>query len=106
MVTPPSRSKTPHLLDVAIPFVAVGLGAVTVVLFYNPKALIPCPPYWPWLFIVFALAVLGGLFALGLADGWDDEELDNAERWKAGGLAYLVAVLASAEFILLSRVLK
>ena len=91
----------------AVPFVAVGLGAVTVGLIHNPSALIPRPPYLPWLFIVFALGVLGWLFSLGLEDGWDDEgEVDRAARWKVAGLAYLITLLVSAEFILLSRVLK
>ena len=107
MLTPHSKSNTRHLLDLAIPFVAVGLGAVTVGLFYDPKALLPRPPYWPWLFMVFALGVLGGLFALGLEDGWEDEaQLDQAARWKIAALAYLITLLVGAEFILLSRFLK
>src|SRR5213596_1026300 len=98
MLTPPSKSNTRHLLDLAIPFVAVGLGAVTVGLFYDPKALLPRPPYWPWLFMVFAL---------GVEDGWEDEaQLDQAARWKIAALAYLITLLVGAEFILLSRFLK
>jgi len=102
-----SNSNTRFLLDLAVPFVAVGLGAVTVVLFYNPKALIPRPPYWPWLFIVFSLSALGWLFALAFENGWeDDERLHLAARWKVAGIAYLMTLLLGAEFILLSRFLK
>ncbi len=91
----------------AIPFVAVGAGAVTVVLLHNPKALIPRPPYWPWLFMVFALGAFAGVLAMGLVDGWEDEaEVSRAERWRAGILAYLTSLLAGAVFVLLSRLLK
>ena len=62
-MTTPSRSRAQHLLDLAIPFLGVGAGAVTVVLFRNPIALIPHPPYWPWLFAVGGL----GAFAMVLA---------------------------------------
>ena len=107
MVTPPSASNRRHLLNLAVPLVAVGLGAVTVGLIYNPRALIPRPPYFPWLFIVFSLGALGWLFSLGLEDDWqDEEEVDPAALWKVAGLAYLMTLLVSAEFILLSRVLK
>ena len=89
-----------HLLDLAIPFIGVGAGAATVVLFHNPRALIPRPPYWPWLFTVGALGGLALVLALGLEDGWsEDDEVDYAERWRAVVLAYVAGVLASATFV-------
>jgi hypothetical protein len=95
-----TRSRTRHLLDFAIPFVGVGAGAVTVVLFHNPKAMIPRPPYVPWLFMVGALAAFAMVLALGLEDGWaDDDEVDPAERWRAAGLAYLIGVIASVTYV-------
>ena len=99
-MTPPSRSRARHLLDLAIPFVGVGAGAVTVVLFHNPRALIPRPPYWPWLFMIGALGAFAGTLALGLEDGWaDDDEVDPAERWRAAVLAYVAGVVASVTFV-------
>lgn len=99
-MTPPSRSRARHLLDIAIPFVGVGAGAVTVVLFQDPKALIPRPPYWPWLFTVGALGTLAMVLALGLEDGWEeDDEVVHAERWRAVVLAYVAGVVASATFV-------
>jgi len=99
-MTPPSRSRVRHLLDIAIPFVGVGAGAVTVVLFHNPKALIPRPPYFPWLFTVAALAAFAMVLALGLEDGWaEDDEVDHAERWRAAVLAYVAGVVASLTFV-------
>ena len=99
-MTPPSRSTARHLLDLAIPFVGVGAGAVTVVWFHNPKALIPRPPYWPWLFIVGALAAFAGTIALGLEDGWaEGDEVNPAERWRAAVLAYVAGVVASVTFV-------
>lgn len=84
----------------AIPFVGVGAGAVTVVLVHNPGALIPRPPYLAWLFAVGALAGLAGMLAVGLEDGWaEDEEVDPAERWRAAALAYVLGVGASVTFI-------
>jgi len=97
---PPSRSRVRHLLDIAIPFVGVGAGAVTVVLFHNPKALIPRPPYWPWLFTVGALGAFAMVLALGLEDGWEeDDEVGHAEGWRAALLAYVAGVVASATFV-------
>jgi len=99
-MTPPSRSRTRQLLDLAIPFIGVGAGAVTVVLFYNPRALIPRPPYLPWLFTVAALGALAMVLALGLEDGWaEDDEVDHAERWRAAVLAYVIGVVASGTFV-------
>ena len=96
----PSRSRARQLLDLSIPFVGVGAGAVTVVLFHNPKALIPRPPYLPWLFVVAALAAFALTLALGLEDGWaNDDEVNHAERWRALVLAYVVGVVASITFI-------
>ena len=94
------RSKAQHLLDLAIPFVGVGAGALTVVLVHSPKALIPRSPYWPWLFAVAALAALAMLLAVGLEDGWaEDDEVDPAERRRAAALAYLAGLVASVTFI-------
>jgi hypothetical protein len=99
MITP-SRSRAQHLLDLAIPFLGVGTGAVTVILFRNPSALIPYPPYWPWLFAVGALGALAMVLALGLEDGWEeDDEVDTAQRWRAAVLAYIAGVVASVTFM-------
>ena len=99
-MTPPSRSRARHLLDLAIPFLGVGAGAVTVVLFHDPKALIPRPPYWPWLFTVGALGAFAMMLALGLEDGWEeDDEVNVAERWRAAALAYVAGVVASVTFV-------
>ena len=99
-MTPPSRSRAQHLLDLAIPFLGVGAGAVTVVLFRDPMAVIPRSPYWPWLFAVGALGALAMVLALGLEDGWEeDEEVDTAERWRAAVLAYVAGVVASVTFV-------
>ena len=94
------RSRSRHLFDLAIPFVGVGAGAVTVVLFRNPRALIPRPPYMTWLFLVGALAALALTLAMGLEDGWeDDDEVNHAERWRAVVLAYVAGVVASVTFV-------
>ena len=99
-MTSPSRSRAQRLLDLAIPFVGVGAGAVTVVLFHNPMALMPRPPYWPWLFGVGALSAFAMVLALGLEDGWEeDDEVDPAERWRAVVLAYIAGVVASVTFV-------
>lgn len=95
-----SRSRTRHLLDLAIPFAGVGAGAVTVGLLYDPAALIPRSPYWPWLFAAGALAGLAMVLALGLDDGWEeDEQVDPAERWRAAIAAYIVGVIACITFV-------
>lgn len=100
LMTTPSRSRAQHLLDLAIPFLGVGAGAVTVVLFRNPVALIPHPPYWPWLFAVGALGAFAMVLALGLEDGWEeDDEVDPAERWRAAVIAYIAGVVASVTFV-------
>ena len=69
---------------------------MTVVLFHNPKALIPRPPFIPWLFNVAALGAFAMVLALGLEDGWaEDDEVDHAQRWKAAALAYVAGVIAT-----------
>src|SRR5688572_15796365 len=99
-MNPPSRSKARQLLDLAIPFVGVGAGAATVVLFRDPGAIIPRPPYLPWLFAVAALGAFAMVLAMGLEDGWsEDDEVNVAERWRALGLAYIAGVVASATFV-------
>ena len=99
-MTTPSRSRAQHLLDLAIPFLGVGAGAVTVVLFRNPIALIPHPPYWPWLFAVGALGAFAMVLALGLEEGWEeDDKVDPAERWRAAVFAYIAGVVASVTFV-------
>ena len=73
---------------------------MTVALFYDPKALVPGPPYWPWLFAVCALGTFAGILALGLEDGWaEDDEVDPAERRRAAVLAYIAGVVASGTFV-------
>jgi hypothetical protein len=99
-MTTPSRSRAQHLLDLAIPFLGAGAGAVTVILFRNPRALIPYPPYWPWLFAVSALCALAMVLALGLEDGWEeDDEVDTAQRRRAAVLAYIVGVIATVTYM-------
>jgi hypothetical protein len=99
-MTPPSRSKARRLLDLAIPFIGVGAGAVTVVLFRNARALLPRPPYLPWLFTVGALVALAMVLVMGLEDGWaEDDVVDHAERWRAAALAYVTGVVASVTFV-------
>lgn len=94
------RSKAQQLLDLAIPFVGVGAGAATVVLIHSPKAIIPRAPYWPWVFAVAALAALAMLLALGLEDGWaEDDEVDPAERRRAAAFAYVAGLVAAVAFI-------
>ena len=88
-------------MDLAIPFLGVGAGAATVALIHNPVALIPRPPYWPWLFAVGALGALAMILAVGLEDGWEEDgEVDPAERWRAAGLAYVAGMVASATFVM------
>jgi len=99
-MTPPSRSGAQHFLDLAIPFLGVGAGAVTVVLLHNPHGPDPPPTVWPWLFAASALGALALVLALGLEDGWEeDDEVDPAERWRAAVLAYVAGVVASVTFI-------
>jgi hypothetical protein len=77
---------------------------VTVVLIYNPKALIPRPPYWPWFMLLFAVALFGVVLQLGLEDGLDDvdegeQSFERAMRWRAAGLAYVLGVVASVVYL-------
>ena len=45
-------------------FIAVGLGALTVTLLHDPRALIPHRPYGPWIFLrVMVLSSLAILLA-------------------------------------------
>jgi hypothetical protein len=93
--------------QIAAIFIAVGLGALVVVLVHEPRALIPQPPYGPW--IVMRLLVLGGLATLGLllTLGVVDDPFDIAEpdvgdppfNWRVVGLAFLISVLACATVI-------
>jgi hypothetical protein len=95
-------------LQIAAIFIAVGLGALTVTLLHDPMALIPHPPYGPWilvrLLLLSSLAVLGMLLVFGIVDDRtdledSDDSLDRAIFWRAVGLAYLISALASATFI-------
>lgn len=99
-MSPPLRSRAQRLLDLSIPFLGVGAGAVTVGLLYDPMSLIPRPPYWPWLFAVGALGAFAIMLALGLEDGWEeDDEVDPAERWRAAVGAYVGGVVAAVTFV-------
>ena len=94
------RSRKQQVIDLAIPFTGVLGGAATVVLLLNPKALMPNPPYWPWLMAVGALCCFALILAMGTEDGWDeDDAADPAERWRALGMAYLGGVVAAATFL-------
>ena len=77
------------------------LGVATVVLIHSPGALIPRPPYWPWLMLLCTAAMFGLVLQLGVEDDLDD--FDEGElrvmRWKAAGLAYMVGIVASATFL-------
>ena len=95
-------------IEIAAIFVAVGLGALTVTLLYDPGALVPRPPYADW--IIARIFALGGLACLGmiLLFGLEDEfaELDDPEgarerpiHWFVVGLAFLISALASATFV-------
>lgn len=86
------------------PGVGLGLGVVTVVLINHPRALIPRPPYWPWLMILLAVALFGLVLQLGLEDGWDDPDeggrsRQRVVRWRAAGLAYALGVLAAVTYL-------
>lgn len=94
--------------QIAAIFIAVGLGALTVTLLHDPKALIPHPPYGPWIleriFVLFSLAALGMLLVLGLEDDFDDADdtdgsYDQAMIRRAVVLAYLISAFASAVFL-------
>ena len=94
-------SKALRHLRPPAPFVAVPLGIATVVLIHNPRALIPRPPYWPWLMLLLAAALFGVVLQLDLEDGIDDfdEGEQRAMRWRAAGLAYLIGVVASVTYV-------
>ena len=53
-----------------------------------------------------ALGAFAGTLALGLEDGWaDDDEVDPAERWRAAVLAYVAGVVASVTFVVMVALL-
>ena len=91
-------------LNIAAICIAVGLGAVAVILLYNPRALIPRPPYFDWIFLLFSLAALGMLFVFGIEEEFEetDDAVDPGDRrilWRAVVLAFVASALASATFI-------
>ena len=87
-------------MDLAIPFVGVGTGVATIVAFRNPRALVPHPPYIAWLFTVAAICAFALLLAMGLEDGWEeDDEVDGAQRWRALAAAYVAGLIASVTFV-------
>jgi hypothetical protein len=94
-------SKALRHLRLPAPLVGLGLGVVTVLLIHNPKALIPRPPYWPWLMLLFAIVLFGVVLQLGLEEGLDDldEGEQRAMRWRAAGIAYLMGVVASVTYV-------
>jgi hypothetical protein len=96
-------------LQIAAIFFAVGLGALSVTLAHDPRALVPQPPYGRWIFVrmlqVASLASLGMLLVFGIVDDRDDFEddaLDRAIFWRVVGLAFLISAIASATFIAVS----
>jgi hypothetical protein len=98
-------------LQIAAIFIAVGLGALTVTLLHDPVALIPHPPYEPWLLVrlllLSSLAALGILLVVGVVDDRTDIEDtdgigDRARFWRVVGLAFLISALASATFVAVS----
>jgi uncharacterized membrane protein len=95
-------------LEIAAIFIAVGLGALTVTLPYDPGALVPHPPYGNWIigrvFALFSLAALGMILVLGLEDEFaetndTDDSTDRPMNWFAIGLAFLISALGSVTFI-------
>jgi hypothetical protein len=97
--------------QIAAIFIAVGLGALTVTLLHDPMALIPHPPYGPWilvrLLVLSSLAVLGILLVFGVVDDRTDIDdtdglRDRATFWRVVGLAFLISALASATFVAVS----
>src|SRR5512138_1252215 len=95
-------------LQIASIFIAVGLGALTVTLLYDPMVLVPRRPYGEWIFVrllvLCSLAALGLLLMFGVVDDrMDDDEtdspLDRAAYWRVVGLAFLISAIASATFI-------
>lgn len=96
-----------YRLQIAATFLAVGLGALTVTLLHDPKALVPQPPYGPWIipraFALGALGCLGLLLVMDVGDDpWDLDEVDSSDHpihWGAVALAFLVSALACVTFI-------
>jgi hypothetical protein len=95
-------------LEIAAVFIAVGLGALTVTLLYDPGVLIPRPPYRDWIigrtFALAALACLGMILLFGLEDELEDMDDNGGARdrpihWFVIGLAFLISALASATFV-------
>ena len=87
-------------------FIAVGLGALTVTLLHDPRALIPHRPYGPWIFlrvmVLSSLAILGVLLVFGVVDDRPEFENpvdDRATFWRAAGFAFLISALATATFL-------
>ena len=98
-------------LQIAAIFIAVYLGALAVTLLHDPMALIPHPPYGPWIFVrllaLCSLAALGILLVFGVVDDRTDNDdadgiADRAIFWRAVGLAFLIGALASATFVAVS----
>jgi hypothetical protein len=86
-------------------YIGVGLGALIVALALNPKALVPHPPYWGWIFVrlllIASLAALGTLLVFGVEDDlavFEEESREHAMEWRAVWISFLVGVLASATF--------
>lgn len=100
-------------LQIAAIFIAVGLGALTVTVLYDPTALVPRPPYGSWvlvrLMVLASLACLGMLLMFGVLDDRMDADepdapLDRAMFRRAVGLAFLTSAIASATFLAASAV--
>ena len=95
-------------LQIAAIFLAVGLGALTVTLLYDPSTLVPHPPFGSWLverlLVLASLAALAMLLLFGILDDRDDDDdadgpLERAIFRRAVGIAFLISALASATFI-------
>jgi hypothetical protein len=94
-------------LQIAAVFIAVGLGALTVTLLYDPGVLVPHPPYGRWIleraFALASLFALGLLLVLDLGDGIDDLDdtgpLHQDIFRRLVVLAFLISALACAVFI-------
>lgn len=89
-------------------FIAVALGALTVILLHDPQTLTPHRPYGSWIlvraFAVASLAILGMLLVFGLEDEFAETE-ENPDspgpplNWRGIGLAFLMSALACATVI-------